>query len=665
MGGLLIDVGLRKGAVTFWLKGENGETRVERVEYKPYLLVPKADALKAAPLLLSEEVEYEEENLKIFPKGKARFFKVYLPTLRDYNLALKFLRERGVEAYSSDIPHEHKILLDAGLTPLVLSGYEGELKLEPPRLKTLFLKFYFIDGALSGFIYQAETGDSVFGDEEYVLYELQRLLTRIDPDVVVSNLKQEELLSKVAEKGVKYFGSYRLGRRKTSWHGRGTLEGRIFLDTKFYVSAGLAGLEERCRFSMLPPNKAYSLTYGRLVDMAQSYLALSRGYAVPPAMNLNVHVRTAWEIHVADKGGLIQQPDPGVYENVAALDFESMFPNLIIKYNISYETVTRRYVRKRPRGILVDVVEPALRRRLYFKRLRKRLAEPYRTWAEQRQAELKMLLVSCYGYSGNNYNRFGNPLTFEWINRLSRKVMAKVYRVSRRMGFKIIYGDTDSVFVSKEDATLEDYEELAFRLRDETGLPIKVDKVYKFLAFPADKSGLGAGALKRYFGRLADGTLDMKGIEAVRGDTPLFIRNFQEKLIDMLLEGENLEDVYGNIEKCIDYVQSSLKALLSRKVKPEELVIVKALGREKYRSRPPHYIAAQQLGLKKKGADVGFVYVAPGSPNPYKRVRAWGLPGQGYDAEKYAEMLLSAADNVLSCLNVNVSNKFRLGRLFT
>ena len=106
-------------------------------------------------------------------------------------------------------------------------------------------------------------------------------------------------------------------------------------------------------------------------------------------------------------------------------NFESMFPNIIVKYNVSYETVDLYRVRSKPRSLLVDVVKHFLERRLYYKRLREKLYEPYRTMADQRQSKLKMLLASCYGYSGNNYNRFGNTLTYEWINRISRKLCIK------------------------------------------------------------------------------------------------------------------------------------------------------------------------------------------------------------------------------------------------
>jgi len=47
---------------------------------------------------------------------------------------------------------------------------------------------------------------------------------------------------------------------------------------------------------------------------------------------------TAKEIMEKDKGGLLFSPVVGLHENAAELDFESMFPNIIIRYNNSWYT---------------------------------------------------------------------------------------------------------------------------------------------------------------------------------------------------------------------------------------------------------------------------------------------------------------------------------------
>ena len=82
-----------------------------------------------------------------------------------------------------------------------------------------------------------------------------------------------------------------------------------------------------------------------------------------------------------------------VHYNVAELDFDSLYPNLIIKRNISFETVTPSGVDTcLEDAILPFVTKKALERRLYFKRLRKSFPRGSQewTWCEQRQAALKL-----------------------------------------------------------------------------------------------------------------------------------------------------------------------------------------------------------------------------------------------------------------------------------
>lgn len=58
--------------------------------------------------------------------------------------------------------------------------------------------------------------------------------------------------------------------------------------------------------------------------------------------------------------------------------------------------------------------------------------------------------------------------------------MPKVYDIARSEGFQIIYSDTGNVFVKKDGADREYFEEPACRIRKATKLPIKVDRIHRF-----------------------------------------------------------------------------------------------------------------------------------------------------------------------------------------
>ena len=50
-------------------------------------------------------------------------------------------------------------------------------------------------------------------------------------------------------------------------------------------------------------------------------------------------IRNVLELRTSDKGGMIFQPEPGVYEKVHQIDFTSLYPSIIVKYNLSPETI--------------------------------------------------------------------------------------------------------------------------------------------------------------------------------------------------------------------------------------------------------------------------------------------------------------------------------------
>ena len=657
MEGWIIDLQILNNKAIVWFRTVKGNVLRIIKEYKPWLYTPRKSLEYS--IFNNDMIHVESIKKKIFPNNRGKFLKLTFSDLKLYKIA----KEKLKNVYDSDLLHSQKFLFKENLIPLAkYNYYKGELKLidhrhnvKPPNLSYMFLSVNVYNGKIKGFSYIFDDiKDNVKGSEEYVLRELAYITQKVNPDIFLVNGNNDFLKLLVSRVRI-YYEYYTLGRSKVNVRKlkdyRRIVSGRLVFPFHSFMSMGIAGLEEHCRFSMLPPNIAFRWTAGRLVDSRQCYVAYRKGYVIPPSENLNLIIRTAWEIHLYDKGGVLQTPIVGLHENVAVLDFESMFPNIIVKYNVSYETVRRDKVVKRPRGLLVGVVEPFLKRRLYFKHLKKNADEPYRSWADQRQNELKLLLVSCYGYSGNNFNRFGNPLTFEWINRISRITMSKVYKIVRLEGFKIIYSDTDSIFVKREDASKEDFEKLACRISKATKLPIKVDKIYKFLVLLPSKNNNIRGVGKRYYGRLLDGSLDYKGIELNRHYTPEYIKETQLKLIKTLLKGENTEDVYRNIDTCRKIIKEAIEELRTGRVPAEKLVLRKTLRKKEYRVLVPHYIAARQLILNKYTQEniIEFIYINNRHKNPMRRVQAWQLyDGRSYDRQKYIKLLLYSSKTILS-----------------
>jgi DNA polymerase elongation subunit (family B) len=107
-------------------------------------------------------------------------------------------------------------------------------------------------------------------------------------------------------------------------------------------------LIEKARFSYLPLK--FSSKYGmmRLIDSRIMFELLQRNYVIPTKKSVSKsheQIRTLEDIVETDKAGMIISPDVGLHENVAVLDYDNEYANLIINHNISYENLTNNYNR--------------------------------------------------------------------------------------------------------------------------------------------------------------------------------------------------------------------------------------------------------------------------------------------------------------------------------
>jgi DNA polymerase I len=403
-------------------------------------------------------------------------------------------------------------------------------------------------------------------------------------------------------------------------------------------------------------------------------------------------MRTVENIVENDKGGMIISPQIGLHENVAVLDYESEYANLIVNHNLSYETVTSSLPSQRKsavasngekeKALLPKVVEKVLKRRTYFKELLKRrtyfkellkqiprgnIEESF--WCEQRIEALKKILVCLYGTTGSIWNRFGNVFAFEKINRLAREVLLKTKDIIQQLGFELVYADTDSVFLKKDGATRDDYENVMNILSSKTGLSISFEYHYKFLVLLPLEDDEKIEALKHYFGITFDGEIITRGIETRRRDTPNFIKQFQYDLLYTLFSDrkDSSEVITKGYEDALLLVTQAIdKIMTGEGIKQRDLVISKLLrnGVHNYKSIFPHVAAAIQLRSHGKslirGENIQYIYTNSKHKNPLCRVIPI-LTGEkedtvtSYDKEKYCDLLLDAAETVVRYFGFNGS----------
>ena len=361
------------------------------------------------------------------------------------------------------------------------------------------------------------------------------------------------------------------------------------------------------------------------------------------------------------RGAIVLEPKTGLHEDVAVLDFASMYPTLMQKYNLSPDALVKpgEYVpedsvfvipevnhrfRKQPDGFYRTVLSELIHERSRIKaKLEDGGSGATRSRVlKERERALKVITNACYGYAGWAGARWYAREVAESATALGRETITQTIAKAESLGLTIIYGDTDSLFVKNERSKVK---QLLNWAKKELDLEIRVEREYRRILFTE--------AMKRYAGLLPDGTLDIVGLEVVRGDWSEIARQVQEHVLEKILQDQSPE-------KAVETVRATIRKLKNGEIPIADLTIRKTLTKpiEKYAVRAPHVEVARKL-MKEGwtltvGDKVAYVIVkGPGNlfqkAKPYNQVKP-----EEVDKDYYLEnQVKPAAMRILELFGVN------------
>jgi DNA polymerase-2 len=145
-------------------------------------------------------------------------------------------------------------------------------------------------------------------------------------------------LKKPVTQGTSYFSYGRTYFKPTAIN----LLGRIHIDKDnsfIYNDSRLQGLYEVARVCRIPLHTAARASIGKCLSSLQFYYAIQNRILIPWKPVIAEHFKTLGDLLMADRGGFIFEPEIGVHEQVAEFDFVSLYPNIMLKKNLSAETV--------------------------------------------------------------------------------------------------------------------------------------------------------------------------------------------------------------------------------------------------------------------------------------------------------------------------------------
>jgi len=216
-------------------------------------------------------------------------------------------------------------------------------------------------------------------------------------------------------------------------------------------------------------------------------------------------------------------------------------------------------------------------------------------------------------------------------------VLIRTKEIAENMGFEVLHGIVDCLWLRGEGI-----EELREVVENETGLLTGIDS-YDWIVFLPMRDN--TGAYNRYYGRLEDGSMRIRGVAARRGDTPEYIRQMQLEMFDVMARAENVKELLALKDELVEIYLRYMDGLKRGEVEPPQLSMRRRISKLNYSRRCAEASvikAYQRLGVPvTPGMDVSFVVV-----DAKKWIVDVPWNASGYDGEYYAGLLDKAWDEI-------------------
>jgi DNA polymerase II len=307
-------------------------------------------------------------------------------------------------------------------------------------------------------------------------------------------------------------------------------------------------------------------------------------------------------------GGYVMNSRPGIYDSVLVLDYKSLYPSIIRTFKVDpYARIAAKQQSasdiipgfdgatfSKEENILPEIIE----------QLWKARDEAKKQSNKALSQAIKIIMNSFYGVLGTAGCRLHDARLTSSITKRSHEIIKQTVKIIENKGYPVIYGDTDSVFVSLEKETNNSAADEIGKsliadinlhwktyLDEKHGIPSYLEMEYEThfnRFFMPTVRGSDKGSKKRYAGLIinnnGDRNITFKGLETVRTDWTELARNFQAELFKLIFNDQDYKE----------YIKKYVTDLKEGKM-DESLIYRKRLRqrlKDYQKNIPPHAQAA-------------------------------------------------------------------------
>ena len=436
------------------------------------------------------------------------------------------------------------------------------------------------------------------------------------------------------------------------------------------AKALLSQIFELCRITGQTLFDTSRMTYSQLVEWLLIRKAHDAGELIPNRPRYEeIQIRRKAEPYT---GGYVYPPKEGIHKKIALFDFMGLYPSITITHNVSPETLNCQccngsseesvhkvpgenyYFCKKHEGFVTKILKDLVKKRADIKEQMESAEEGTKGYRvlDNRQQALKILANASYGYYGYPGSRWYSRVCAKSITAWGRYYIQKVIKKAENMGYEVVYGDTDSLFI-KVRSLSEAREFLDVVNKSLPGvMELEFHGVYESGLFVPAKTGLTAK--KRYALMDRDGEITIRGFERVRRDWSEIAKDTQEKVLLAVLRDDSPE-------LALEIVRKTIKNIEKGSVDMKKLVIYTQLTRpiKTYEQIGPHVVAARKSlsrgRLVAEGSIISYI-ITKGSGSISERAEP-AEDAENYDPEYYVHnQVIPAAIRVLAGLGYTESD---------
>lgn len=516
------------------------------------------------------------------------------------------------------------------------------------------------------------------GIQHVDVYQLARLLTRFQ-FFKSPRLDLESVMRAVFNEGEKTLNHKEIWETWKTQKGLDKLSLYNLTDARYTKRLGdeflplLLELSRLVRLTLFDVNRSSA---SQLVETTLMHESVSRNVLFPnPPNEEQVEGRTQNPI----EGGYVKEPVAGLHENLAVLDFRSLYPSIMISHNISPDSLDCSHAackegeNKAPngswfcakkKGLFTSVLERILDQRIEVQKKMDALPknDAQQTFLKARKQALKIVLNSFFGTLAYPRFRWYSRDSAQAITAWARYYIRQTLKWAEEDGFVPVYADTDSCFMLIGEKTESDVKKFVEKVNIKLPerMELEFEGLYKRGLFVTKKEG--HVAKKRYALADFENHLTIVGFEYVRRDVSIIARETQKKVLQEVL-------VNGNPTKAHDIVLDVIKRLREGKIPKKELVILTQLQRrlDNYATTSPHVEAA--LKARKRGKEIfvgqmlGFIVTKTGKSISDKAELEEYVKEGDYDAEYYVKnQIIPAVEKIFAELGIDSTDLQRGGK---